>query len=78
MGPCGAQFLPFSLPLFFFFSSLFFFFRFFFYKRRRFIGPEPLMGRVQCTDAQGILRGYTFGARRCTTKLALIRVLKSR
>ena len=42
MGPCGAQFLPFSLPLFFFFSSLFFFFRFFFYKRRRFIGPEPV------------------------------------
>jgi len=41
MGPCGAQFLPFSPPLFFFFSSLFFFFRFFFYKRRRFIGPEP-------------------------------------
>ena len=25
-------------------------------------------GRVQCTDAQGILRGYTFGARWCTTK----------
>jgi len=41
MGPCGAQFLPFSPPLFFFFSSLFFFFRFFFYIRRRFIGPEP-------------------------------------
>ena len=41
MGPCGAQFLPFSLPLFFFFSSLFSFFRFFFYKRLRFIGQEP-------------------------------------
>jgi hypothetical protein len=41
MGPCGAQFLPFSLPLLFFFSSLFFSSRFFFYQRRRFIGPEP-------------------------------------
>ena len=41
MGPCGAQFLPFSLPLLFFLSSLFFSSRFFFYQRRRFIGPEP-------------------------------------
>ena len=44
MGPYGAQFLPFSLPLLFFFSSLFFFFRFLFYLRRRFIGPAPASG----------------------------------